>query len=334
MKTASETWIVVAAVVLAAFLATQEAHNDWTLTRSGAPDMVHFHIEHSSKGNRWSQSNDQPISNFRGLNPSQSGPAKFEYVEDAGTLACQGRFSFGVGSGTYKFQPNPKFADALADLGYDQPNESQSFSLLMAHVTLDFARGVRNAGLNATTAQLIELRSHGITLPYIREARNAGYDTFTVRDFIDIKNHGVSTEFLRALKHAGYELPARQITELQTHGVSADYMRDLNIYGLRPRAADIVQMKIHGISPDYLKSLKDAGYGDLPSNQITELKNHGLDPKFLEESKELGYNFTTRELVDLRNHGVSADYLRHLRDSGMRNLSAQQIAKLKMHGVE
>lgn len=333
MKISSETWIVIAAVLLAALLAGQEAHHDWTLTRNG-PDLVHFRIEHSSKGNSWSQSNELPLANFRGLNPGQSGPAKFEYTEDAGTLVCQGRFSFGTGTGTYVFQPNPKFSAGLVDLGYDSPNESQSFSLLLMHVTLDFARGVRDAGVNATTAQLIELRSHGITLPYIRETQNAGYTTFTARDFIDMKVHGVSTDFLRALKHAGYELPSRQITELQIHGVSADYMRDLNIYGLKPRASDIVQMKIHGISPDYLKSLKDAGYGDIPSSQITELKTHGLDPKFIQESKELGYDFTTRELVDLKTHGVSADYLRHLRDSGMRNLSAQQITKLKIHGVE
>jgi hypothetical protein len=334
MKLSNETWIVVAAILLAALLAAQEVHNDWTLTRSGSPDMVHFRIEHSSKGNQWSQSNDLPLANFRGLNASQSGPVKFEYIEDAGSLLCQGRFSFGAGSGTYVFQPNQKFNAGLVELGYDSPSESQSFSLLLMRVTLDFARGVRDAGVRATTGQLIELRVHGITLPYIRETQNAGYTNFTARDFVDMKIHGVSTDFLRALKHAGYDLPSREINELQIHGVSADYMRDLNIYGLKPRATDIVQMKIHGIDPEYLKSLKDAGYGDLSASQITELKIHGLDPKFIQAAKELGYDFNTRDLVDLKIHGVSADYLRHLRDSGMRNLSAQQITKLKIHGVE
>ncbi|MCU1233140.1 MAG: hypothetical protein JWP63_1107 [Candidatus Solibacter sp.] len=334
MKLSSETWIVIAAVLLAALLAGQQRRDEWKLTRGGAPDTVHFRIEHSSKGSKWSQSNDVPLANFHGMNTSQSGTAKFEYIEDAGTLLCQGRFSFGAGSGTYAFQPSPKFARGLTDLGYDLPSEGQSFSLLLNHVTLDFARGVRDAGVRATTSQLIELRTHGITLPYIRETQNAGYTTFSAADFIEMKIHGVSTDFLRALKHAGYELPARQITELQIHGVNADYMRDLNIYGLRPRATDIVQMKIHGITPDYLKSLKDAGYGDLSSNQIAELKNNGLDAKFILEAKDLGYDFTSRELVELKVHGVSAEYLRHLRESGMRNLSAQQITKLKIHGVE
>ena len=40
------------------------------------------------------------------------------------------------------------------------------------------------------------------------------------------------------------------------------------------------------------------------------------------------------EIVSLRIHGVDADYLRRLRDSGMRNLSAAQVEKLKIHGVD
>ena len=104
MKLSSETWIVVAAVLLAALLAGQDVRNEWTLRPADSPDMVHFRIEHVSKNSKWSQSNDLPLANFRGLNPRQSGPAKFEYVEDAGSLFCQGRFSFGAGSGTYTFQ--------------------------------------------------------------------------------------------------------------------------------------------------------------------------------------------------------------------------------------
>jgi hypothetical protein len=334
MKLSSETWIVVGAVLLAALLAGQEVRNEWTLTRGDSPDTVHFRVEHVSRNSKWSHSSDVPVANFRGLNASQSGPAKFEYVDDAGTLACQGRFSFGAGSGTYKFQANPKFAGSLTELGYDAPTDDQALSMLLMHVTLDFARGIRDAGVNASTRQLIELRTHGVTLPYIRETQNAGYTNYRAADFIEMKIHGVSTDFLRALKHAGYDLPARQVNELKIHGVSEDYMRDLDIYGLRPRPDDLVQMKIHGVTPEFLKSLKDAGYGNLSSSQINELKIHGLDPKFILEAKDLGYDFTSRELVDLKIHGVGAEYLRHLRESGMRNLSAQQITKLKIHGVE
>jgi len=36
----------------------------------------------------------------------------------------------------------------------------------------------------------------------------------------------------------------------------------------------------------------------------------------------------------LQMHGVDGAYLRRLQDAGMRNLNAEQIAKLRMHGVD
>jgi hypothetical protein len=296
---------VIGAVLLAALMLGQEHRNEWKVTYSGEPGMVHFGIEQSRPGSHWSSSSDVPLSAFRGLNPGQSGPAKFEYAADAGTFVCQGRFSFGAGSGTYTFHPDPRFAAELERLGYDAPREDQAFSLAVHQVSLDFARGIREADLRASTGQLVELRIHGVTLPYIRETQNAGYRNLTPQDYVELKIHGVSTEFLRALKHAGYSLASPQVVELQIHGVSTEYMRDLDLYGLNPRPDDLVQMKIHGIQPDFLRDARD-----------------------------LGYRFTARELVDLKIHGVSGDYLRNLKASGMRSLSADQITQLKIHGVD
>ena len=305
MKASSETTIIIGAVLLAALMAAQEHRTGWKVSYSDTPGMVHFGVEWSKPGSHSVHSGDVPLSAFRGLNPGQSGPAKFEYVADAGTFVCEGRFSFGAGSGTYQFQPNPRYAAELQRLGYDAPRDDQLLTMAMLQVSLDFARGIREAGLRASTAQLVELRIHGVSLPYVRETQNAGYRNLTAKDYVEMKIHGVSTEFLRALKHAGYELASSQVVELQIHGVGTEYMRDLDAYGLQPRSEDLVQMKIHGV-----------------------------EPEFLREARDLGYSFTPGELIDLRIHGVNEAYLRNLKASGMRNLSAEQITRLKIHGVE
>ena len=305
MKNSSETTIVIGAVVLAALMAAQAHRTGWNVSYSDTPGMVHFGIEWSKPGSHSSHSSDVPLSAFRGFNPGQSGPAKFEYVADAGTFVCQGRFSFGAGSGTYTFQPNQRYAAELQGLGYDAPRDDQLITMAMLQISLDFARGIREAGLRASTGQLVELRIHGVSLPYIRETQNAGYRNLTPKDYVEMKIHGVSTEFLRALKHAGYELASSQVVELKIHGVGTEYMRDLDIYGLKPRADDLVQMKIHGIQPEFIR-----------------------------EARDLGYSFTPSELIDLKIHGVNEAYLRNLKASGMRNLSAEQITRLKIHGVE
>lgn len=305
MRLSSETAIVIAALGFAALMATQERRSQWKLSYSSTPDMVNFGIEQSKPGSRWSSSHDVPLSAFRGLNPSQGGPVRFEYVADAGTFICSGRFSFGVGSGSFLFQPNPRFSADLQQLGYDPPRGDQYLTMALLPLTLDFARGIRDAGLEATTDQLLELRTHGIALPYIRETQNAGYRRFTARDYIDMKIHGVSTDFLRALKRAGYDLDSRQVVDLKIHGIGTDYIRDLDLDALRPAPTDLVQFKIHGIGPDFLR-----------------------------EARDLGFRFTAQDLVDLKMHGVSPDYLRKLKSTGIRDLSARQITQLKMHGVE
>jgi hypothetical protein len=296
---------VLGALLLAVLMAAQESRNEWKVTYSRNPGMVNLAIQRTSPGNRNSYSSDVPLSSFRGFNPGQSGPAKFEYIADAGTFVCQGRFSFGAGSGSYTFQANPRFVAGLQQLGYDTPREDQLFNMAVMRITLEFARGIRDAGLIATTGQLLELRTHGVTLPYIRETLNAGYRDFTPRDYIDMKIHGVGTEFLRALKHAGYDIASREVIELKIHGIGNEYIRDLGTFGLKPRPDDLVQMKIHGIEPD-----------------------------FIHDTRQLGYNFAMQDLIDLKIHGVGSDYLRNLKASGMRSLSAQQITQLKIHGVE
>lgn len=362
----ADVMIVVGALVGAAILATgQETGREWKLRYADSPSQVHFTVERSYRNGHSIFSRDVPLSNFRGLSLdtlNAGGPAHFEYVNDAGRLVCKGSFAWSRGSGSFTFVPNPGFTTELAKLGYDPPNDDQLFSMMMEDANLDFARGVHDAGLNASINQLMELRTHGITLDYIRETQRAGYRSFRAKDFIDIKIHGVPTEFLHDLRTAGYDLTAQQVIELRIHGVNSEFMgdlkqagynlstaqitelkihgvdsrfiRDLKSYGLQPRASDIVQFKIHGVSPEYLKELKDAGYGNLSESQITELKIHGVSTKFVRQASDLGYHFSPQDLTELQIHGVNAEYLQRLRDSGMRNLDAQQIAKLKMHGVD
>src|ERR1017187_6538158 len=93
MRTSWETMIVIGAVLPAFLLSGQAGRTEWKASWSDTPGMVYFEVERHQPGSHSSQSSDVPLSAFRRLNPGQSGPAKFEYAADAGTFACQGRFS-------------------------------------------------------------------------------------------------------------------------------------------------------------------------------------------------------------------------------------------------
>jgi hypothetical protein len=336
-RRSSIVMIACGTVLLAALLAPgQDGRQEWKLSRDSG-DKVRLTIERWKPGNHWSTTTDVALDRFRGLSPAlfeRGGAARFEYVQDAGRLICEGNFSWGRGSGTFTFVPEPAFVADLKKLGYDAPTDEQLLSMVLMDVGIDFARSVRDAGLHASTGQLVEMRIHGLTADYIRETQRAGYRNFGAQDYIEMKIHGVQPPFLRDLKDTGYDLSAKQVIELRIHGVSSEFLRDLKDYGLQPKASDIVELRIHGVSAEYLKGLKDAGFGDLGVERITELRIHGVPTEFIRDAKALGYNFSPQEIVSLRIHGVDGNYLRRLRDSGMRNLNAAQIEKLKIHGVD
>jgi hypothetical protein len=334
MKISPDVMMLVGALGVAAFLAAQDSRQEWTLRRSGAANTVQFHINRSHPGRCMSRTWDVPVADFQGLDLNASGLTHFEYVQDAGSLLCQGRFVFGRGSGTFVVQPNPHFAARLAELGYEAPDEEQIWSMILSPVSLDFARGVRDAGLNATTAQLIELRNQGVTVPYIRNVLESGGPGLTLSQVIQLKTQGVSPGFMQELREAGYDLPVSRMIDLKLQGINAPYIHSLQTYGLKPGVRDLIQFKHQGVTPEYLKSLKEAGFNELSRDQVTNLKLQGVSPEFIRTAKDLGFEFTPRELVDLKLQGVTDGYLRHLRATGIRNLTASQIVKLKIHGVD
>jgi hypothetical protein len=294
-------------LLAALMLRGQEGRQEWSLSRYDGT-TVRFSIDRWKPGSHTQISTDLPFERFRGLSPDvfrHSSAVNFEYAQDAGRLVCEGRVSFGRGSGTFTFVPDPNFVTALKRLDYEAPTENQLFDMLLFGVGLDDAQAAKDAGLHPSTKQLIDLRIHGVNAAYINDVRDAGFQTSGAQDLIDMKIHGVSAAFLRDLTAAGYDIPAKQVIDLRIHGVSSEFLRDLKDFGLRPHAPDLVQLRIHGVS---------AG--------------------FMRDAKALGYNFTPQELVNLRIHGVDGRYLRRLHDSGMRNLNAEQIQKLKIHGID
>jgi len=266
---------------------------DWTAAWQLRPDLsvdkVHFVIRHTSALGHWESGRDVPLDDFRGFSLAMlaaGGPAKFEYVGDAGRLLCEGRFAMGSGSGSFTFAPNADFVQELVRLGYDTPDDEQLFSMLVQNVDRQFAREVHDAGLHASTRQLVDLRNHGVTYSFIRDVRQAGYSDFDSHDLIQLRIHGVNTNFLRDVKAYGYNL----------------------------RSNDLTQLRIHGVTSEYMKTLKDAGYTNLGANEIAQLRIHGVQSGLIEESKRLGYNFTSQELTQLQIHGVTAGYLQKIKD--------------------
>ena len=332
--------LAIAGVMVAATLLAFSDNRDaqWRITPSLSVNSVHFTIRQSNVFGNWSSTRDVPLDRFRGFSLSMlatPGPAKFEYVADAGKLLCEGRFLVGTGSGTYTFAPDRAFASSLQQMGYDTPDDEQLFSMLMMDINRDFAREIRDAGLRASVNDLIQLRIHGVTLDYVREARQAGYQNFSADDYVQLRIHGVDTNFLRELKAAGYDLRAGG------HRATSHSRRGFPIPA-RPEELRAEARRLGSFAD--ADSRRDARVLEGPQgrglrqtctvDEIDQLRIHGVDTRFVQQARRLGYDFTPEELAQLRIHGVDGAYLQRLQDAGMRNLNAEEIAKLRIHGVD
>ena len=356
MKTAVEVTLIGAAAlaclgvneVTEIFAHQQPQRNGWTIgrpralgvvRRQSAGDRVRFGLDRSVDTSRTTWATDLPWSSFNGLTRQQlsrlSGTHTFEFVRDAGTFICTGKFSGGRGHGLYRFVPNQRYVSQLQELGFPLPSSEDIYSLAFSDVSLEFARMVGAAGLNASTRELLELRHHGINAAYLRDAQATGLGRWTAQDYVEMHNHGVQPEFLRHLKNAGYvELSTSEIVEMRNHGVDSGYIKDLARHGLKPAPRDLVEMKNQGVSPRFLNTLAQAGLGQLDPHEVVELRNQNVTPEFILEAKALGYRFSGREMINLRHQGVDGAYLRKLKASGFQDLTAEKIAKLRTHGID
>lgn len=248
------TALIIAGIVMigARFAPAEISSHTWRLTSGGNWGQLRFTIERSKIGSRWSNSSHVPLDHFRGLAQEtidRGGAAKFEYVHDAGRLLCEGHFLFGRGSGTYTFTANPDFASRLRRLGYDTPDEDQMFSMVMSDVSLEFVQGVRDAGVDASARELIDMRIHGATPGYLKALREAGYDGLRPQEITQLRIHGVPADFIRESKLLGYNFTAKELTDLRIHGVNAEYLKRLRDTGMRNlTAAQIAKLRIHGVN--------------------------------------------------------------------------------------
>jgi hypothetical protein len=213
--------------------ATGSITGEWTLELN--PQGVQFSIHRSTLLNNYSSSSGYDFDEFSGLSRSRveaGGPAKFEMLRDAGSLACEGSFRNGGGGGTFVFTPSADYVSALHSLGYNGLDGERLFELAVHNVSRAYLRDLDENGYHHLPLdQVIQLRIHGVSIAYIRDLRALGYD-LQPDELVQMRIHGVTTEFAATLKKAGYgTVPADQLVQLRIHGVTSEYMKGFQDMG-------------------------------------------------------------------------------------------------------
>jgi beta-lactamase regulating signal transducer with metallopeptidase domain len=312
------------------------AQSEWSIARSSeSANEAHFSFGYHQNNSRWIETNDVELSSLRDFSLSlldHDGPIKFEYVREAGELVCVGQVRNGRASGTFTVSANQDFVSALEKMGYSTPDEHDVVSLMMSDITLEFARDVKSTGLQLTVADLAELRGHGVSADYIRQARQAGLTQLTADDFCELRTHGVEPQYLQRVLAADPKLSSDDISQLRTHGVEPDYLKGMLATGLPLSMDDICTLRTHGVEPTYFQAIHAAN-PKLSIDDITELRTHGAEPEYVRGIESVDPQLTPEEISQLRTHGVDPDYLKGILATGI-HLTIDEICDLRTHGVE
>ena len=193
------------------------------------------------------------LSRFDGLTDDQLGaadaPVRFTLTHDAGTFAFTGRVRDQRGAGEFRFTPDPRFADRLAEKGMTRPSAAQQFSLARHDLGLAFLDELIAQGyVIPTTGQLERAAVNGADLRGLREMGELGYRLGTLSAFMRLWNNGARPDFIREIQAAGYSgLSPDDLVQLNNHSIGGEFIARANERaGRRLSVSELVNQQVHG----------------------------------------------------------------------------------------
>jgi beta-lactamase regulating signal transducer with metallopeptidase domain len=267
--------------------------------------------------------------------------AGFELIRDAGTFYCEGELAKDgdkwKGSGDCYFRADPEYIREMEKLGFKTPSDSKVFELAIHDVTLDFARGIIEAGYSGFSLdRLIELHIHDVSPEYMKELAELGYKDIKLSRLIEMRIHDVEPEYIRELNALGYtNIKPSRLIEMRIHDVDPEFIRELAEAGYKDiETSKLIEMHIHDVEPEFIRELSDLGYSDLSISRLVEMQIHDVDARFIRKLAQLGYtDIKPSKLIEMKIHDATPSYIAELMELGYKDLSPSQLVEFRIHDV-
>lgn len=273
--------IVIGNIVI---VAQAEVTGTWTATtKERSPDKIHINFElRPEKGGKHQNGTSFDFSDLQGLSreQAQNGRVGFSLVREAGTVDCEGSFTDGKGSGTFRFAPNRAFVDGMRSRGFDFEKqtyerdsrpEEKLFVAAMLNVTTALADDLRSANFpNLDTGDLFKAAIFKIDGRFMAEMAATGFPNLTMEDLVKARIFKIDAQFVRGIKDMGF---------------GADNFEHL------------VKYSIFKVTPEYLNELRNEGLTDLTPEQVVKLRIFKIDADFVRQARSEDPNITVEKIV-------------------------------------
>jgi hypothetical protein len=273
------SWVIVAQT---------EVTGEWKAgTKERSADKIHISFERKTeRGGKNQNGNSYSYSDLQGLSVSQTqnGRVSFSLVREAGTIACEGSFVDGKGSGTFRFTSNRAFVDGMRSRGFDfekqdsdRENRHQStpeeriFTAAILNVTTALADDLKSANFpNLDIDDLYKAAIFKIDGKFMSEMAATGFPNLTMEDLVKARIFKIDAEFVRGIKDMGF---------------GADNFEHL------------VKYSIFKVTPEYLNELRNEGLSGLSAEEVVKLRIFKVDSAFVRQARADDPNITVEKIV-------------------------------------
>jgi len=192
--------------------------------------------------------------------------SSFRLVRGAGTLHFTGALKDRRGQGTFRFERNDSFRDALRLVAPDWWNDERLFAMTLRDVPIDYLKSLHASGYKAKSAFDILLR-HPAQPPLLDA---------TAENLARLRSFQVPSSYLHRLSESGYLLSSEEAQQLHFHNVSPDLLRQMKLSGRdNLSVSDMLKLQTHGVTSFDIQRLQANGHTNLSADDIVRLKNGG-----------------------------------------------------------
>ena len=268
-------------------------------------------------------------------NPSTGG---YAYLQN--TNKSEDKQAKSADSSSSQQTSAPAKGDYIAELrrlGYTNLTVDELIDLKSHGVSIEFIEGLKSEGLaNLSVEQLLKLRAHGIQPDLIRSLKASGYSNLGMEQLLTLRMHGITPQYVSEMGAAGFpRLPLESLVKARQHGVSPAFIKDLQSLGYAQLSLDdVIKARMHGVDSNFIKELQSSGHKGLSLDELVKARQHGVDAEFAKTLEQLGYTgLSLEQLIKLRNHGVNSEFIRSIRQEGYDKVSIDELIRLRNHGV-
>jgi hypothetical protein len=259
----------------------------WTAnTRENKDGKIHVSFERrTEKGGRNQMGQSYDYSELQGLSAAQTqnGRVSFQLVREAGTIACEGSFTDGKGSGTFTFTPNRSFVDAMRSRGFDFEKQT--------------ARGT-----NDVEERLFAATTLNVTTRLADDLLSANFGKLDIDDLFKAAIFKIDSQYMTEMKASGFpNLTMEDLVKARIFKIDADWVRDVNAMGFANSDFEqLVKFRIFKVTPEFLQSLRNEGFANLNPEEVVKFRIFNIDTDFIRKAKAEDPNVTVEDLVQMK----------------------------------